>query len=74
MHAIRNNAALYVVHSPTNTFFINLVKGFKFPLKYTIMSLLHVSAFNGHHHGVIYYIFIVIFMLKQSVKQRRYIN
>jgi hypothetical protein len=29
---------IYVVHSPTNTLFINLVKSFKFTLKYTIIS------------------------------------
>jgi hypothetical protein len=39
----------YVVHSPTNALFINLVKSFKFTLKYTIISLLHVSVFNDHH-------------------------
>jgi hypothetical protein len=38
-------------HSPTNALFINLVKSFKFTLKYTIISLLHVSVFNGHHQG-----------------------
>ena len=32
------------VHSPTNALFINLVKTFKFTLKYTIISLLHVSV------------------------------
>ena len=35
-----------VVHTPTNALFLNLVKGFKFTLKYTIISLLHVSVFN----------------------------
>ena len=29
--------------------FINLVTSFKFTLKYTIISLLHVSVFNDHH-------------------------
>jgi len=38
----------YVVHTPTNVLFINLVKSFKFTLKYTIISLLHVSVFNDH--------------------------
>ena len=38
-----------VVHSPTNALFIKLVKSFKFTLKYTIISLLHVSVFNDHH-------------------------
>ena len=37
---------IYVVHTPTSALFINLVKSFKFALKYTIISLLHVSAFN----------------------------
>jgi len=31
-----------------------LVKSFKFTLKYTIISLLHVSVFNGHHQGALY--------------------
>ena len=44
---------IYVVHSPTNALFINLVKSFKFTLKYTIISLLHVSVFNDHHHGAL---------------------
>jgi len=43
----------YAVHSPTNALFINLVKNLKFTLKYTIISLLHVSVFNDHHQGVI---------------------
>jgi len=38
-----------LVHSPTNALFINLVKSFKFTLKYTTISLLHVSVFNDHH-------------------------
>ena len=41
------------VHSPTNALFINLVKSFKFILKYTIISLLHVSFFNDHHQGAL---------------------
>ena len=44
---------IYVVHTPTNAVFINLVKSFKFTLKYTIMSLLHVSVFNDHHQGAL---------------------
>jgi len=40
-----------VAHSPTNALFINLVKVFKFTLKYTIISLLHVSVFNDRHQG-----------------------
>ena len=43
----------YVVHSPTNALFINLVKGIKFKLKYTIISLLHVSVFNDYHQGAL---------------------
>jgi hypothetical protein len=31
-------AVYYVVHSPTNTLFINLVKSFKFTLKYSDTS------------------------------------
>ena len=46
----------YVVHSPTNALFINLVKSFKFTLKYTIISLLHVSVFNDHHIYIYIYI------------------
>jgi len=42
-----------VAHSPTNALFINLVKSFKFTLKYTIISLLHVSVFNDHHQGAL---------------------
>jgi hypothetical protein len=41
---------IYVVHSPTNALFISLVK---FTLKYTIISLLHVSVFNDHHQEVL---------------------
>jgi len=44
---------IYAVHSPTNALFINLVKSVKFSLKYTIISLLHVSVFNGRHHGAL---------------------
>jgi len=44
---------IYPVHTPTNALFINLVKSFKFTLKYTIISLLHVSVFNGHHQGAL---------------------
>ena len=43
----------YVVNSPTNALFINLVKSFKFTLKYTIISLLHVPVFNDHHQGAL---------------------
>ena len=54
---------IYVVHSPTNALFINLVKSFKFTLKYTIISLLHVSVFNDHHQrafSVPNYIYIYV--------------
>jgi len=44
---------IYVVHSPTNALFINLVKSFKLTLKYIIISLLHVSVFNDHHQGAL---------------------
>ena len=44
---------IYVVHSPTNAIFINLNKNFKFTLKCTIISLLHVSVFNNHHQGAL---------------------
>ena len=44
---------IYAVHSPTNALFINLVKSFKFTLKYTTISLLHVSVFNDHHQGAL---------------------
>jgi len=44
---------LDVVHTPTNALSINLVKSFKFTLKYTIISLLHVSVFNDHHQGAL---------------------
>ena len=42
-----------VVHPPKNALFINLVSSFKFTLKYTTISLLHVSVFNGHHQGAL---------------------
>jgi len=42
-----------VVYTPTNEQFINLVKSSKFTLKYTIISLLHVSVFNDHHQGAL---------------------
>jgi len=35
---------LCIVHSPTNALFIIFIKSFKFTLKYTIISLLHVSV------------------------------
>ena len=44
---------IYVVHSQTNALFINLVKSFKFTLKYAIISLLHVSVFNDLHQGAL---------------------
>jgi len=44
---------IYTVHPPTNALFINLVKSFKFTLKYTIISLLHVSVFNDQHQGAL---------------------
>jgi len=44
---------IYVVHSSKNAIFINLVKSFKFALKYTIISLVRVSDFNDHHQGAL---------------------
>ena len=43
---------IYLVHSPTNALFVNLVKSFEFTLKYTIISFLHVSVECrvGHSH------------------------
>jgi len=43
----------YAVHSQTNSLFINLVKSFKFTLKYTIISVVHVSVFSDHHQGAL---------------------
>jgi len=60
-----------VVHSQTNALFINLVKSFKFRLKYII---LHVSVFNDHHQRAYLFLTKVMFMLKHSVKLRRYRN
>ena len=45
--------SICIDHSSTNALFINLVKSFKFSLKYTIISLLHVSVFNDHHQGAL---------------------
>jgi len=42
-----------VLHSPTNALFIILVKSFKFTLKCTIISLVHVSVFNDHYQGAL---------------------
>jgi len=47
------NIEIYAVPTPTNALFINLVKSLKFTLKYTILSLLHVSVFNDHHQGAL---------------------
>ena len=47
------HSEIHAVHSPTNALFINLVKSFKSTLKYTIISLLHVSVFNDHHQGAL---------------------
>jgi len=44
---------IYAVHTPTNAPFINLVKSSKFTLEYIIISLLHVSVFNGRHQGAL---------------------
>jgi hypothetical protein len=44
---------IYVVYTPTNALFIDLVKSSKFTLKYTLISLLHALVFNDHHHGAL---------------------
>ena len=44
---------IYIVHTPTNALFISLVKSSKFTLKYTIISLVHISVFNDHHQGAL---------------------
>jgi len=44
---------IYAVHTPTNALFMNLLKSFKFALKYTIISLINVSVFNDHHQGAL---------------------
>ena len=49
----KSNNIAYIGHSPTNALVINLVKSFKFTLKYTIISLLHVPVFNDHHQGAL---------------------
>ena len=64
---------LYVVHSPTNALFINLVKSSKLTLKCTIVSLLHVLVLMIIIRELHLYVTKVIFMLKHSVKLRRYI-
>jgi len=43
---------IYIVHTPNNALFIDLVKSFKFTLKYTIISLL-LSVINGHYQGAL---------------------
>jgi len=45
---------VFPVHSSTNALFINLVRSFKFTLKYTIILRLHVSVFNDHHQGALF--------------------
>jgi len=44
---------IYAVHTPTIALFINLDKSFKLTLKYTIISLLHVSVFTDHNQGAL---------------------
>jgi len=53
MSQITFNFEICIVHSPTNALFINLAKSFKFTLKYTIISLLHISVFNDRHQGAL---------------------
>jgi len=38
----------FVVHTPTNALFIKLGKVLKFILKYTLISLLHVSVYDRY--------------------------
>ena len=45
-----SNFGYYIVHSPTNSLLIKLGKSLKFALKYTQISLLHVSVYD-HHQG-----------------------
>jgi hypothetical protein len=52
-HLCNVHFEIYVVQSPTNALFINLVKSFKFTLKCTIISLPHVSVFNDRHQGAL---------------------
>jgi hypothetical protein len=42
-----------LLHKKLKQNFINLVKSLKFTLKYTIISLLHVSVFNDRHQGAL---------------------
>ena len=44
------HSKIYVVHIPTDALFIKLGKVLKSTLKYVLMSLLHVSAYD-HHQG-----------------------
>jgi len=44
----RVHPKIYVVHTPTNTLFIKLGKVLKFTLKYTFISLLHVSVYDRY--------------------------
>ena len=69
-----NKKFTYAVHSPTNALSINMVKSFKFTLKYTIISLLHVSVLMTIIRELYLHLNKVIFMLKHSVKLRRYIS
>ena len=50
---IEGSLVIYIVYSQTNALFINLVRSLKFTLKYTIISLLHVSVFDDHHQGAL---------------------
>jgi hypothetical protein len=44
------HSKIYVVHTPTNAMFIKSGKDLKFTLKYTLISLLHISVYD-HHQG-----------------------
>ena len=49
---------IYVVHTPTNALFINLVNSFKFTLKYTIISLLYIYIYIYIYIHVCSYIYV----------------
>jgi len=53
MSSVGDTTTYYVIQLPTNALFINVVKSFKFTLKYTIISLLHVLVFNDHNQGAL---------------------
>jgi len=50
------HSKIYAIHTQTNALFIKIGK---FTLKYTSISLLHISAYD-HHQGACYIHFIYI--------------